>query len=152
MLSFLRIFLCAHDIGLSNNIENISDYFCKLIDTKAPAEPIKDISTVEIYQYYPQAGCSSFWLDCDNFQPILYSTIILESLNSIFIFSKLQPWKWNRSSAVGTKWYLLAESFCSPNLPIETHNLLNYIKESEPYKTCRSSSPKNILFDCTKMN
>ena len=24
--------------------------------------------------------------------------------------------------------------FCSPNLPIETHNLLNYIKESEPYK------------------
>ena len=49
----------VHDtLVFSNNIENISDYFCKLIDTKAPAEPIKDISTVEIYQYYPQAGCS----------------------------------------------------------------------------------------------
>ncbi len=44
----------VHDtLVFSNNIENISDYFCKLIDTKAPAEPIKDISTVEIYQYYP---------------------------------------------------------------------------------------------------
>lgn len=40
----------VHDtLVFSNNIENISDYFCKLIDTKAPAEPIKDISTVEIY-------------------------------------------------------------------------------------------------------
>lgn len=28
----------------------------------------------------------------------------------------------------------LQNLFCSPNLPIETHNLLNYIKESEPYK------------------
>ena len=64
----------VHDtLVFSNNIENISDYFCKLIDTKAPAEPIKDISTVEIYQYYPQAGCSVVSdFDCDNFQPILY--------------------------------------------------------------------------------
>lgn len=63
----------VHDtLVFSNNIENISDYFCKLIDTKAPAEPIKDISTVEIYQYYPQAGCSVVSdFDCDNFQPIL---------------------------------------------------------------------------------
>ena len=28
----------------------------------------------------------------------------------------------------------LQNLFCSPNLPIETHNLLNHIKESEPYK------------------
>ena len=52
----------------------------KLIDTKAPAEPIKDISTVEIYQYYPQAGCSVVSdFDCDNFQPILYSAIIYKN-------------------------------------------------------------------------
>ena len=39
----------VHDtLVFSNNIENISDYFCKLIGTKAPVDPIKDISTVAI--------------------------------------------------------------------------------------------------------
>lgn len=28
----------------------------------------------------------------------------------------------------------LQNLFCSPSLPIETHNLLNYVKESESYK------------------
>lgn len=116
--------------------ENISDYFCKLIDTKAPAEPIKDISTVEIYQYYPQAGCSVVSdFDCDNFQPILYSAIILESLKlyiHIFQNSNLEN-ETDLRRSVRNDIYL-QNLFCSPNLPIETHNLLNYIKESEPYK------------------
>ena len=120
----------------SFRIENISDYFCKLIDTKAPAEPIKDISTVEIYQYYPQAGCSVVSdFDCDNFQPILYSAIILESLKlyiHIFQNSNLEN-ETDLRRSVRNDIYL-QNLFCSPNLPIETHNLLNYIKESEPYK------------------
>ena len=127
----------VHDtLVFSNNIENISDYFCKLIDTKAPAEPIKDISTVEIYQYYPQAGCSVVSdFDCDNFQPILYSAIILESLKlyiHIFQNSNLEN-ETDLRRSVRNDIYL-QNLFCSPNLPIETHNLLNYIKESEPYK------------------
>ena len=127
----------VHDtLVFSNNIENISDYFWKLIDTKAPAEPIKDISTVEIYQYYPQAGCSVVSdFDCDNFQPILYSAIILESLKlyiHIFQNSNLEN-ETDLRRLVRNDIYL-QNLFCSPNLPIETHNLLNYIKESEPYK------------------
>lgn len=102
----------VHDtLVFSNNIENISDYFCKLIDTKAPAEPIKDISTVEIYQYYPQAGCSVVSdFDCDNFQPILYSAIILESLK------------------------LYIHIFQNSNLENETDLRRSVRKESEPYK------------------
>ena len=127
----------VHDtLVFSNNIENISDYFCKLIGTKAPVEPIKDISTVGIYQYYPQAGCSVVSdFDCDNFQPILYSAIILESLKlyiHIFQNSNLEN-ETDLRRSVRNDIYL-QNLFCSPNLPIETHNLLNYIKESEPYK------------------
>lgn len=127
----------VHDtLVFSNNIENISDYFCKLIGTKAPVEPIKDISTVEIYQYYPQAGCSVIsCFDCDNFNMILYSAIILESLKlyiHVFQNSNLEN-ETDLRKLVRNDIYL-QNLFCSPNLPIETHNLLDYIKESEPYK------------------
>lgn len=127
----------VHDtLVFSNNIENISDYFCKLIGTKAPVEPIKDISTVEIYQYYPQAGCSVVSdFDCDNFNIILCSAIILESLKlyiHVFQNSNLEN-ETDLHRLVRNDIYL-QNLFCSPNLPIETHNLLNYIKESEPYK------------------
>lgn len=72
----------VHDtLVFSNNIKDITDYFCKLIGTKSSVESIKDISTVEIYKYYPQSGCgviSNF--DCNNFNMVLYPAIILESL------------------------------------------------------------------------
>lgn len=126
-----------HDtLVFSNNIENISDYFCKHIGMKAPVELIKDISTVEAYQYYPQTGCgvvSDF--DCDNFNMVLYSAIILESLKLyIYVFqnSNLES-ETNLQRLVRNDIYL-QNLFCSPNLPIETHNLLNYIKESDLYK------------------
>ena len=127
----------VHDtLIFSNNIENISNYFCKLIGTKAPVEPIKDISTVSIYQYYPQTGCSVVTdFDCDNFNIILYPAIILESLKlyiHVFQNSNLENETDFRRSVRNDIY--LQNLFCSPDLPIETHNLLNYIKESEPYK------------------
>ena len=121
----------VHDtLVFSNNIENISDYFCKLIGTKAPVEPIKDISTVGIYQYYPQAGCSVVSdFDCDNFNIILYSAIILESLKlyiHVFQNSNLEN-ETDLHRLVRNDIYL-QNLFCSPNLPIETHNILGYIR------------------------
>lgn len=104
-------------------------------DVGAKAENYNLLS-VEIYQYYPQAGCSVVSdFDCDNFQPILYSAIILESLKlyiHIFQNSNLEN-ETDLRRSVRNDIYL-QNLFCSPNLPIETHNLLNYIKESEPYK------------------
>lgn len=37
----------------SNSIDNISDYVCKLMGIKNSVSLIKDISTVEAYEYYP---------------------------------------------------------------------------------------------------
>lgn len=125
-----------HDtLVFSNNIENIPEYFCKLINTKAPVEPIKDISTVEIYKYYPQSGCSLISdFDYNNFNIVLYPAIILESLKLyilIFQYSNLEN-ETNLQRLARNSIYL-QNLFCSPNLPIQTHNLLNYIKESAPY-------------------
>lgn len=127
----------VHDtLVFSNNIENIADCFCKFIGTKTPVEPIKDISTVETYKYYPQAGCSVVCdFDCDQFNIVLYSAIILEALKlyiHVFQNSNLEH-ETDLRRSVRNDIYL-QNLFCSPNLPIETHNLLNYIKESEPYK------------------
>ena len=120
----------------SNNIKDIKDYFCKLIGTKSSVEPIKDISTVEIYKYYPQSGCgviSNF--DCNNFNIVLYPAIILESLKlyiHVFQNSNLEN-ETDVHRTVRNDIYL-QNLFCSPNLPIQTHNLLNYIKKREPYE------------------
>lgn len=127
----------VHDtLVFSNNIKDIKDYFCKLIGTKSSVEPIKDISTVEIYKYYPQSGCgviSNF--DCNNFNIVLYPAIILESLKpyiNVFQNSNLEN-ETDVHRTVRNNIYL-QNLFCSPNLPIQTHNLLNYIKKREPYK------------------
>lgn len=127
----------VHDtLVFSNNIKDIKDYFCKLIGTKSSVEPIKDISKVEIYKYYPQSGCgviSNF--DCNNFNIVLYPAIILESLKlyiHVFQNSNLEN-ETDVHRTVRNNIYL-QNLFCSPNLPIQTHNLLNYIKKREPYK------------------
>ena len=127
----------VHDtIVFSNNIENISDYLCKLIGTKAPVSLIKDISTVGIYEYYPQNSCnviSNF--DCDQFNAVLYPALILEALKlyiHVFLISNLE--NENDIHKLVRNDIYLQNLFCSPSLPIETHNLLNYVKESESYK------------------
>lgn len=91
---------------------------------------------MEIYKYYPQSGCgviSNF--DCNNFNIVLYPAIILESLKlyiHVFQNSNLEN-ETDVHRTVRNDIYL-QNLFCSPNLPIQTHNLLNYIKKREPYK------------------
>lgn len=120
----------------SNNIENIEEYFCKLIGTKTAVDPIKDISTVETYKYYPQSGCSVISnFDHNNFNMVLYPVIILESIKLyIHLFQNYNlENETELYQSIGKDIYL-QNLFCSPNLPIETYNLLNYVKESELYK------------------
>lgn len=48
-----------HDtLVISNDIEDISDYFCTLIGTKVLPSPPVNISTVDLYDYYIQDGSS----------------------------------------------------------------------------------------------
>ena len=126
-----------HDtVVFSNNIKNISDYLCKLVGTKTPVSLIKDISTVEIYEYYPQDGCSVISnFDYEQFNEVFYPVIILEALKlyvQIFQISNLE--KENDLHRLVRNDLYLQNLFYAPNLPIETHNLLNFVKESESYK------------------
>ena len=127
----------VHDtVVFSNNIKSISDYICKLTGTKAPVSLVKDISTLEIYEYYPQDGCSVISnFDCNQFNTVLYPAIILEAVKlyiHVFQISNLEDE--NDFHKLVRNDIYLQNLFCSPNLPIETHNLLNYVKESESYK------------------
>jgi len=127
----------VHDtVVFSNNIENISDYLCKLIGIKALVSLVKDISTVEIYEYYPQDGCSVISnFDCNQFDTVLYPAIILEAVKLyIHVFQTSNLEYENDIHKLVRNDIYLQNLFCSPNLPIETHNLLNYVKESESYK------------------
>lgn len=127
----------VHDIVVfSNRIENIPDYFCKLIGVKTPVSLIKDISTVETYEYYPQDGCSVIsHFDPNEFHAVLYPAIILETLKlyiHIFQISNLEGEN-NIHKLIRNDIYL-QNLFCAPNLPIETLNMLNDIRGSESYK------------------
>lgn len=127
----------VHDtVVFSNNIENISDYLCKLIGTKAPVSSVKDISTVEIYEYYPQDGCSVISnFDYNQLNTVFYPAIILEAVKLyIHVFQTSNLEDENDVHKLVRNDMYLQNLFCSPNLPIETHNLLDYVKESESYK------------------
>lgn len=41
---------------LSNDVDDIAGYFCKLIGTKEIPSPLVNISTTENYQYYPEGN------------------------------------------------------------------------------------------------
>lgn len=126
-----------HDILIfSNDIINVSDYFCKLIGIKVPFSQMKDISTVEAYKYYPQDSCSVITnFSYDNFDTILYPALILETVKLYIhvIQSANLNGEMDINQVILNDMYL-QNLFCSPNFPIITYNLLNYIKESEPYK------------------
>ena len=127
----------VHDtVVFSNNIENIPDYLCKLMGTKEPVSTIKDISTVNLYEYYPQDGCSVISnFNNNEITAVLFTAIILEAVKlyiHVFQITNLED-ETDIHRLVRNNMYL-QNLFCSPNLPIETHNLLNCIKESVTYK------------------
>ena len=139
----------VHDtVVFSNNIENISDYICKLVGTKASVSLIKDISTVEAYEYYPQDGCSVISnFDCDKLDTVLYSAIILEAVKLyIYVFETSNLESENDIHKLVRNDIYLQNLFCLPNLPIETHNLLNYVKESESYQKHSNSLRLKISY------
>ncbi len=127
----------VHDtVVFSNNIENIPDYLCKLMGAKEPVSIIKDISTVNLYEYYPQDGCSVISnFNNNEITAVLFTAIILEAVKlyiHVFQITNLED-ETDIHRLVRNNMYL-QNLFCSPNLPIETHNLLNCIKESVTYK------------------
>ena len=73
--------------------------------------------------------------DYEQFNEVFYPVIILEALKlyvQIFQISNLE--KENDLHRLVRNDLYLQNLFYAPNLPIETHNLLNFVKESESYK------------------
>lgn len=126
-----------HDIAVcANNIDNVHDYICKLIGVKKPVSSIMDISTVDIYEYYPQDGVSvTTNYNEENINIIIYSVMVLEAIKLyIYIFGiENLEYEENLSRLVQNHLYLQS-LFFSPNVPIETRNLLEYIQNSKSYR------------------
>lgn len=120
----------------SNNIVNISDYICKFVGVKKNTLRIRDISTVDTYEYYPQDGCAVITnFENENTDMVLYPVIILEAIKLYIYLFQISTLKSVMDiHQVITDNIYLQNLFCSPKLPIEAHNLLDYIKESETYK------------------
>lgn len=142
-------YLYVHDtLVLSNNITNIPDYLCKIMGVKSQVSEIRDISTVGIYEYYPQDGCSVISnFDCTQFNNVLFSAIILEAVKLYFYAFQLTNLEdeTDLNRTIRNDIYL-QNLFCSPSLPIETHNLLNFIKESESYKKHADAMQLKIFY------
>lgn len=123
-------------VVLSNDIPNINDYLCQLLGVKQPVSKVKDVSTVRAYEYYPQDGvgiASNY--DPENVGMVIYSVLVLESIKLyIYLFQYENLEHENDLRRLAQNYLYLQNLFCSPNIPIETNNLLKYIRGSESYQ------------------
>ena len=126
-----------HDIVVcSNDIDNIPNYICRLIGVKRPVSTIADISTVDTYEYYPQDGVSvTTGYEAENIKMIIYSVMVLEAIKLYIYLFQVEnlEYEGNLRRLVQNHLYL-QNLFCSPNVPIQTSNLLKYVRDSESYK------------------
>lgn len=126
-----------HDIAVcSNDIDNVHDYICRLIGVKQPVSTIEDISTVDTYEYYPQDGVSvTIGYEEENINVVVYSIVVLEAIKLYIYLFQIENLEYeeNLHRLVQNHLYL-QNLFCSPNVPIETSNLLKYVRESNSYR------------------
>lgn len=127
----------VYDIAVfSNNISNVNDYLCKLIGVKQPVSEVRDVSTVDTYEYYPQDGVSI----TTNYAPediniVMYNILVLESIKMYIYLFQNENLRFEEDLKRLVKNHLYLQNlFCSPRVPIETNNLLKYIRESESYR------------------
>ena len=114
---------------LSEQIENTSKYLCDLIGVTELQPSIMNISTTNNYCYYPQDGVSIITtFSSENSNIALYNGIVLESIKlSIYLFQRIVLDIDTKMNEIIKNDIYLESLFLVPNLPIETHNLLDYI-------------------------
>ena len=128
-------------VVFSNGIENINDYLCDLVGVKKLDSSIEDISTVETYKYYSYEGYAVFNdFKNDNLNEIIYVSIILESIKLYIYLSQLYNLKHegNLNRVIKNNLYLHNLLWIS-KFPIQTHNLMKAIMDSESYKMQKES-------------
>jgi len=138
-----------HDtLVLSNEIDDVSDYFCKLISTRELPSPLVNISTTETYQYYPQDGVSVITdYDPDDIDIPLYNGIMLESIKLYMYLSQIinAETTEDMNKVIRNDLYL-ENLFFAPHVPIETCNLLSYIYNTKSYQHHKEATKLKITY------
>jgi len=122
---------------LSDKIKNVEKYFLELLSIKTLPQRLKSISTTDNYQYYVQDGASVVTnFKSDNIDLVIYNALILEAIKMyIYLFQLINvDLIEDRNKVIRNDMYLTS-LFFSPKVPIETHNLLDYVYET---KTCQN--------------
>lgn len=133
---------------LSNDIDDITDYFCKLIATKEIPSPLVNISTTENYQYYLQDGNSVITkYNTNNVDIPLYNGIMLESIKMYVYLTQIINLEINSDiNRVMHNNLYLENLFFAPHVPIETHNLLNYIYKTNTFQHHKEATKLKISY------
>lgn len=133
---------------LSNDIDDIAGYFCKLIGTKEIPSPLVNISTTENYQYYPQDGsCVITKYNSNDVDIPLYNGIMLESIKMYVYLTQIINLEITSGiNRVMRNDLYLENLFFAPHVPIETHNLLNYIYKTNTFQHHKEATKLKISY------
>lgn len=133
---------------LSNEIKDVSDYFCNLIGTKELPSPLENISTTENYQYYPQDGASVITnYNPDDVDIPLYNGIILEAIKLTIYLSQIINMEITEDMNEVIRNDLYLENlFFAPHVPIETHNLLSYIYNTNSFQHHKEATKLKVSY------
>lgn len=121
---------------LSNEIADVAEYFCNLISTRELPSPLENISTTENYRYYPQDGASVITsYNSDDIDIALYNGMLLEAIKLYVYLSQLINMEitTDMNRVIHSDLYL-ENLFYAPRVPIETHNLLSFIYNTNSFQ------------------
>lgn len=133
---------------LSNGIDDVTKYLCKLIGTRELPSPIENISTTENYEYYPQDGASVIKnYNSDDVDIPLYNGIMLESIKIyIYLFQFINVDLTEDMNRIMRNDLYLENLFFAPRIPIETHNLLSYIYKTKSFQHHKEATKLKISY------
>lgn len=133
---------------LSNEINDIADYLCKLISIRELPSPPENISTTENYRYYPQDGVSVITdFNPDDIDVPLYNGILLEAIKLYVYLSQIINVEItsDMNKVIRNDLYL-ENLFFAPHVPIETHNLLHYIYKTKSFQHHKEATKLKISY------
>lgn len=133
---------------LSNDVDDIAGYFCKLIGTKEIPSPLVNISTTENYQYYPQDGsCVITKYNSDDVSLPLYNGILFEAIKMyVYLTQIINLEITSDANKVMRNDLYLENLFFAPHVPIETHNLLNYVYKTNSFQHHKEATRLKISY------
>lgn len=133
---------------LSNEINDVSDYFCNLIGVRELPSPLENISTTENYQYYPQDGASVITnYNPDDVDIPLFNGIILEAIKlNVYLSQIINMEITEDMNKVIRNDLYLENLFFAPHVPIETHNLLSYIYKTNSFQHHKEATKLKISY------